>query len=60
MKKNFTNTKMVEGILVKYHVVNMISYVNELNALREEIDADYEVYIILASLPHFQPVFHEL
>ncbi|KAH0781072.1 hypothetical protein KY290_000670, partial [Solanum tuberosum] len=42
MKARLT-IKMVEGSLVKNHVMNMISYLNELEILSVAIDKEYQV-----------------
>ena len=49
--KNLMNTTMAEGTLVRDHVLKMISLLNELEILGDEIDADRQVDIILQSLP---------
>ena len=42
---------MVEGTLVREHVLMMISFINELDMLGAEIDSETQVDAILASLP---------
>ncbi|KAH0764799.1 hypothetical protein KY285_000670, partial [Solanum tuberosum] len=42
MKAHLT-IKMVEGSLVKNHVMNMMSYLNELEILSVAIDKEYQV-----------------
>ena len=48
--KNLMSTKMVEGTLVREHVLKMISFINELDMLGAEIDSETQVDVILASL----------
>ena len=38
--KNLMSTKMVEGTLVREHVLKMISFINELDMLGAEIDSE--------------------
>ena len=45
------NTTMVEGTLVRDHVLKMISLLNELEILGSDIDGETQVDIILQSLP---------
>ena len=45
------NAKMLEGTLVREHVLKMISFLNELETLGANIDAQTQVDIILNSLP---------
>ncbi|XP_030959072.1 uncharacterized protein LOC115981019 [Quercus lobata] len=50
--KNLMSTKMVEGTLVREHVLKMmISFIHELDMLSAEIDSETQVDAILASLP---------
>ena len=45
------NAKMLEGTLVQLHVLKMISFLNELETLGANIDAQTQVDMILNSLP---------
>ena len=49
--KALLNTKMIEETPVQDHVLKMIAYLNELEILGVEIDAETQVYIVLMSLP---------
>ncbi|KAH0636213.1 hypothetical protein KY290_036647 [Solanum tuberosum] len=49
--KAILTTKMVEGSPVKDHVLNMMSYRNELEILGAAIDKEYQVEMILQTLP---------
>ncbi|XP_049399834.1 uncharacterized protein LOC125863905 [Solanum stenotomum] len=49
--KALLTTKIVEGSLVKDHVLNMMSYLNELEILGVAIDKDSQVEMILQTLP---------
>uniref|UniRef100_A0A2N9H6H8 Integrase catalytic domain-containing protein n=1 Tax=Fagus sylvatica TaxID=28930 RepID=A0A2N9H6H8_FAGSY len=48
--KNLMSTKMVEGTPVREHVLKMISFINELDMLGAEMDAETKVDAILSSL----------
>ena len=50
--RTLMNTKMVEGTLVRDHVLKMIGLLNELEVLGAKIDNDSQVEMILQSLPH--------
>ena len=41
--KNLVSTKMVEGTLVREHVLKMISFINKLDMLGAEIDSEIQV-----------------
>ena len=45
------NAKMLEGTQVREHVLRMISFLNELETLGANIDAQTQVDMILNSLP---------
>ena len=45
------NVKMLEGTLVREHVLKMKSFLNELETLDANIDAQTQVDMILNSLP---------
>ena len=49
--RNLLNTKMAEGTPVREHTLKMIGFLNELEILGAEIDADSQIDIILQSLP---------
>ena len=49
--KDLMNTTMVEGTLVRDHILKMMSLLNELEILGAEIDGETQVDIILQSLP---------
>ena len=48
--KKLMSTKMVEGTPVREHVLKMISFINELDMLGAEMDAETKVDAILSSL----------
>ncbi|KAL3370916.1 hypothetical protein AABB24_007773 [Solanum stoloniferum] len=56
--KAILTTKMVEGSPVKDHVLNMMSYLNELNILGVAIDKESQVEMILQTLPNSFQQFH--
>ena len=49
--RNLLNTKIAEGTPVREHALKMIGFLNELEILGAEIDADSQIDIILQSLP---------
>ncbi|GFY95445.1 hypothetical protein Acr_10g0008300 [Actinidia rufa] len=49
--RNLLNTKMAEGTIVREHALKMIGFLNELEILGDEIDADSQIDIILQSSP---------
>ncbi|XP_057485854.1 uncharacterized protein LOC130772132 [Actinidia eriantha] len=49
--RNLLNTKMAEGTPVKEQALKMIGFLNKLDILDAEIDADSQIDIILQSLP---------
>ncbi|XP_057493154.1 uncharacterized protein LOC130778643 [Actinidia eriantha] len=49
--RNLLNTKMAEGTPVREHALKMIGFLNELEILGAEIDADSQINIILQSFP---------
>ncbi|KAH0715228.1 hypothetical protein KY284_008133 [Solanum tuberosum] len=49
--KAILTTKMVEGSPVKDHVLNMMSYLNEVEILGAAIDKEFQVEMILQNLP---------
>ena len=51
--KYLINTTIVEGTLVRDHVLNMISLLNKLKIIGFDIDRKIQVDIILQSLPDF-------
>jgi hypothetical protein len=48
--KKLMFTKMVEGTPIREHVLKMISFINELDMLGAEMDAETKVDAILSSL----------
>ena len=51
--RDLMNTTMIEGTLVRDHILKMISFLNDLDILGSEIDGKTQVDIILQSLPDF-------
>ncbi|GFY95444.1 hypothetical protein Acr_10g0008290 [Actinidia rufa] len=49
--RNLLNTKMAKGTLDREHALKMIGFLNELEILGAEIDADSQIDIILQSSP---------
>ena len=49
--RNMLNTKTAEGTPVRELALKMIDFLNELEILGTEIDADSQIDIILQSLP---------
>ena len=49
--RNLLNTRMAEWTLVREHALKMIDFLNELEILGAEIDADSQIDIILQSFP---------
>ncbi|XP_077232253.1 uncharacterized protein LOC143867816 [Tasmannia lanceolata] len=49
--KGLVSTKMVEGTLVRDHMLKMIGYLNELEVLGAMLDGESQVDMVLASLP---------
>ncbi|XP_077249088.1 uncharacterized protein LOC143888515 [Tasmannia lanceolata] len=49
--KGLISTKMVEGTLVRDHMLKMMGYVNELEVLGAMLDGESQVDMVLASLP---------
>ncbi|XP_077225026.1 uncharacterized protein LOC143858254 [Tasmannia lanceolata] len=49
--KGLVSTKMVEGTLVRDHMLKMMGYLNELEVLGAMLDVESQVDMVLASLP---------
>ncbi|XP_028091040.1 uncharacterized protein LOC114291184 [Camellia sinensis] len=50
--RGLMSTKMVEGTLVREHVLTMISFINILETLGADIDGETKIDVILSFLPY--------